>query len=132
MAAICFRGWDCETNFPQVLYRDDCVLAWHMQNDTTEQYIAWLRRGGKEPNSLGVLPSPAEGGQGLLAAPAEAADDAGGPGENTTALSSFPVTQSATDAALQAASPPDGSAAAAAAAADDFDSFAREVVLHEG
>ena len=122
MAAICFRGWDCETNFPPVLYRDDCVLAWHMQNDTTEQYVAWLRRGGKEPNSLGVLP-PAVEGQGLLGAPAETANDASLPATDTTAL----VTHSATDEALQAA--PDATAAAAAAADTDFVSFAREVVL---
>ena len=25
-------------------YRDDEVLAFHMQNDTTEEYIQWLRR----------------------------------------------------------------------------------------
>lgn len=127
MAAICFRGWDCETNFPPVLYRDDCVLAWHMQNDTTEQYIAWLRRGGKEPNSLGVLPSAAEG-QGMMAAPAEAADDASLPATDTTGLASL-VNQSATDEALQAANPPDAPAAVDADADSDFMSFARELVL---
>jgi hypothetical protein len=62
MAAIMFRGWDAETNnSPEVrhcscrrrsrvvcalmrmcarqCYRDDAVLAHHMQHDTTEQYI---------------------------------------------------------------------------------------------
>lgn len=89
MAAICFRGWDCETNFPAECYRDDAVLAWHMQHDTTEAYVQvrvrslvrrvsntcacsharvrafvqWLRRGGKEPHTLGSLPTAGSSGE---------------------------------------------------------------------
>lgn len=53
LAAIMFRGWDCETNFPPETYRDDEAMAWHMQHDSTEQYVQWLRKGGKEPNAPG-------------------------------------------------------------------------------
>ena len=47
-------------------YRDDEMLAFHMQNDTTEEYVQWLRRGCKEltgpvtPKPVASLPSAAD------------------------------------------------------------------------
>ena len=39
-------------------YRDDAVMAFHMQHDTTEAYIQWLRRGGKELATPATPPKP--------------------------------------------------------------------------
>ena len=51
---------------PAQCYRDDEVLAFHMQNDTTEEYVQWLRRGCKEltgpvtPKPIASLPAAAD------------------------------------------------------------------------
>jgi len=69
MAAINFRGWDAETNFNPDEYRDNLTLVSHMASDCAEDFIAWLRRGGKEGDSLTPYKSKGSSGDGECGTP---------------------------------------------------------------